>query len=186
MVAPAERIQALWNKLWTSAGLLDIKPAGLGARDTFRTEVCYPLYGHELDEETTPIEAGLAFFVALDKGDFMGRHVLAEQKNAGPTKKLIAFKMTARCAPPRAELSNLVFRPGAPQNRRKSPAEPKAPRWASASAWATSPRTRPAPTTPSRLKSAASPRLRSSSPSLFIANPSCFSLSAHYEQANSQ
>ena len=49
-----------------------MKPCGLGARDTLRTEVCYPLYGHELDEETTPIEAGLGFFVALDKGELSG------------------------------------------------------------------------------------------------------------------
>jgi aminomethyltransferase len=54
--------------------------AGLGARDTLRTEACYPLYGHELDEQTTPIEAGLGFFVAFDKPDFVGREVLANQK----------------------------------------------------------------------------------------------------------
>ena len=73
----------------------------MGARDTLRTEVCYPLYGHELDENTTPIEAGLAFFVALGKGEFVGRQVLAEQKANGPRKKLVAFKMTGKSAPPR-------------------------------------------------------------------------------------
>jgi aminomethyltransferase len=73
----------------------------LGARDTLRTEVCYPLYGHELDEETTPIEAGLGFFVALDKGEFTGRARLVEQKTGGVQKKLVAFKMTDRSAPPR-------------------------------------------------------------------------------------
>ena len=78
-----------------------LKPAGLGARDTLRTEVCYPLYGHELDENTTPIEAGVGFFVALDKGEFIGRSVLAEQKAKGTAKKLVAFKMTDRSAPPR-------------------------------------------------------------------------------------
>ena len=78
-----------------------MKPAGLGARDTLRTEVCYPLYGHELDENTTPIEAGVGFFVALDKGEFIGRAVLAEQKAKGPPKRLVAFKMTERSAPPR-------------------------------------------------------------------------------------
>ena len=78
-----------------------MKPAGLGARDTLRTEVCYPLYGHELDEETTPIEAGVGFFVALDKGEFNGRAVLAEQKANGAQKKLVAFKMTDKSAPPR-------------------------------------------------------------------------------------
>jgi aminomethyltransferase len=66
-----------------------------------RTEVCYPLYGHELNETTTPIEAGLGFFVALDKGDFLGHSVLAEQKAKGTARKLVAFRMTERSAPPR-------------------------------------------------------------------------------------
>jgi aminomethyltransferase len=78
-----------------------LKPAGLGARDTLRTEVCYPLYGHELDEVTTPIEAGLSFFVALDKGEFVGRPTLAAQKEKGVTRKLVAFRMTGKSAPPR-------------------------------------------------------------------------------------
>src|SRR5690606_4003296 len=78
-----------------------VKPAGLGARDTLRTEVCYPLYGHELNEDTTPIEAGVGFFVSLDKGEFIGRAVLAEQKANGVKKKCVAFKMTEKSAPPR-------------------------------------------------------------------------------------
>jgi aminomethyltransferase len=63
----------------------------------------YPLYGHELDENTTPIEAGLGFFVALDKGDFCGRSVLLEQKEKGAARKCIAFKMTGKSAPPRPQ-----------------------------------------------------------------------------------
>jgi len=78
-----------------------LKPAGLGARDTLRTEMCYPLYGHELDENTTPIEAGLGFFVALDKGEFAGGTVLAQQKVKGVGKKLVAFTMSERGALPR-------------------------------------------------------------------------------------
>jgi aminomethyltransferase len=78
-----------------------LKPAGLGARDTLRTEVCYPLYGHELNEETTPIEAGVGFFVALDKGEFNGYSVLADQKANGVKQKCVAFKMTDKSAPPR-------------------------------------------------------------------------------------
>src|SRR3954465_14722216 len=78
-----------------------LRAAGLGARDTLRTEVCYPLYGHELDENTSPIEAGLGFFVALDKGEFVGREALAEQKANGPKKRCVAFKMTDKSAPPR-------------------------------------------------------------------------------------
>jgi len=101
VVAPADRIAAIWNELLAAGQPQGLKPAGLGARDTLRTEVCYPLYGHELDENTTPIEAGVGFFVALDKGEFNGRAVLAEQKAKGPAKKLVAFKMTGHSAPPR-------------------------------------------------------------------------------------
>ncbi len=101
VVAPANRIEAIWNELLSAGQPHGLKPAGLGARDTLRTEVCYPLYGHELDENTTPIEAGVGFFVALDKGEFNGRAVLAEQKAKGPARKLVAFKMTGHSAPPR-------------------------------------------------------------------------------------
>jgi len=101
VIAPAEKIEAVWNCLLTAGRPFGLKPAGLGARDTLRTEVCYPLYGHELDEDTTPIEAGVGFFVALDKGEFTGRAVLAEQKAGGVKKKLAAFKMTEKSAPPR-------------------------------------------------------------------------------------
>ncbi len=101
--APASVIEAVWNHLLQTGQPHGLKPAGLGARDTLRTEVCYPLYGHELDEQTTPIEAGVGFFVALDKGDFIGCSVLADQKAKGTGKKLVAFKMTDKCAPPRPE-----------------------------------------------------------------------------------
>jgi aminomethyltransferase len=101
VVAPAQIIEAIWNQLLAAGKPCGLKPAGLGARDTLRTEVCYPLYGHELDEHTTPIEAGLGFFVALDKGEFIGRAVLAEQKAKGPSKKLAAVRMTDKSAPPR-------------------------------------------------------------------------------------
>jgi aminomethyltransferase len=101
IIGSDESIQHLWAKFLTIGQPFGLKPAGLGARDTLRTEVCYPLYGHELDEETTPIEAGVGFFVSLDKGDFIGRKVLAEQKATGTKKKLVAFKMTDKSAPPR-------------------------------------------------------------------------------------
>jgi aminomethyltransferase len=94
-------IQHIWDKVLELGKPFGVKPAGLGARDTLRTEACYPLYGHELDENTTPIEAGVGFFVALDKGDFIGRSVLAEQKANGTKKKLVVFKMTDKSAPPR-------------------------------------------------------------------------------------
>ena len=101
ILGPDSAIQHLWDKILAVGASIGIKPCGLGARDTLRTEVCYPLYGHELDEQTTPIEAGLGFFVALDKGEFTGRAVLADQKANGVKKKLVAFKMTDKSAPPR-------------------------------------------------------------------------------------
>ena len=101
ILGPDSVVQHLWDKFLAAGASFGIKPCGLGARDTLRTEVCYPLYGHELDEQTTPIEAGVGFFVALDKGEFTGRSVLAEQKANGVKKKLVAFKMTDKSAPPR-------------------------------------------------------------------------------------
>ncbi len=101
IVGSDEAIRHVWSALLAAGQPFGIKPCGLGARDTLRTEVCYPLYGHELDEQTTPIEAGLGFFVALDEGEFNGRSVLAEQKAKGVKKKLVAFKMTGKSAPPR-------------------------------------------------------------------------------------
>ncbi len=101
IIAPAESIEAVWTRSLAVGHQGCLQPAGLGARDTLRTEVCYPLYGHELDENTTPIEAGVGFFVSLDKGDFVGRGVLADQKATGTQKKLAAFRMTEKSAPPR-------------------------------------------------------------------------------------
>jgi aminomethyltransferase len=100
-IAPAAVIEAVWNKILAVGHAHCLQPAGLGARDTLRTEVCYPLYGHELDEQTTPIEAGVGSFVALDKGEFIGRAVLAGQKANGVTKKCVAFKMGEKAPPPR-------------------------------------------------------------------------------------
>jgi len=101
IVGEDEAILHVWDRMLVAGRPFGIKPCGLGARDTLRTEVCYPLYGHELDEETTPIDAGLGFFVALNKGEFKGRAVLAWQKENGAKKKLVAFKMTGKSAPPR-------------------------------------------------------------------------------------
>ena len=101
LVTKAEKIEAIWDKALALGHTFCLQPCGLGARDTLRTEMCYPLYGHELDENTSPIEAGVGFFVSLEKGEFVGRSVLAEQKANGPAKKLVAFKMTGKSAPPR-------------------------------------------------------------------------------------
>lgn len=101
LVAPAAVMTRLWQRALEAGSAVGLKPAGLGARDTLRTEMCYPLYGHELDEQTTPLEAGLGYFVALDKGDFIGRTALVTQKAQGLTRRCVPFKMTERSAPPR-------------------------------------------------------------------------------------
>jgi glycine cleavage system T protein (aminomethyltransferase) len=101
IVGGDETIQHVWNEILEIGASFGIKPCGLGARDTLRTEVCYPLYGNDLNENTTPIEAGVGFFVSLEKGEFIGREILAKQKANGVSKKLAAFKMTDKCAPPR-------------------------------------------------------------------------------------
>ena len=101
IVGSDEAIAQLWDMVLAKGQAFGVKPCGLGARDTLRTEVCYPLYGHELNEDTTPIEAGVGFFVALDKGEFIGRSVLAEQKASGVKRKCVAFKMAEKSAPPR-------------------------------------------------------------------------------------
>ncbi len=69
------------------------KPCGLGARDTLRLEAKMALYGNDIDQTTTPIEADLGWIVKLDKGDFAGRDVLAREKEEGPRRKLVGFEM---------------------------------------------------------------------------------------------
>jgi|TARA_B110000908_G_scaffold172784_1_gene243247 aminomethyltransferase len=79
------------------------KPCGLGARDSLRLEVCYPLNGSDLSPTRTPLQAGLGFFCALDKeGGFIGSDALIKQKEEGLKERLIALKYTGRGAPPRA------------------------------------------------------------------------------------
>jgi aminomethyltransferase len=65
----------------------------LGARDTLRLEKAYPLYGHELDDSTTPLEAGLAWVTKLAKPQFIGREALIRQKSAGVTRKLVGLEL---------------------------------------------------------------------------------------------
>ncbi|MFL6292125.1 MAG: glycine cleavage system aminomethyltransferase GcvT [Thermoanaerobaculia bacterium] len=90
-VAP-EDAPAIWRRLLEAGAL----PAGLGARDTLRLEASMALYGHEIDESTTPFEAGLAWVVKMNKGDFQGRAALAAQQAEGPRRKLIGFEVQGR------------------------------------------------------------------------------------------
>jgi aminomethyltransferase len=103
VIASNDTIPVIWDMLLAKGHVGCLQPAGLGARDTLRTEMCYPLYGHELTTETTPMEAGLGFFLDLEKGDFMGRAALLAQKEKGIQRRCVAFQMTGRSAPPRPD-----------------------------------------------------------------------------------
>lgn len=87
---------ALWRALLAAGEPFGIAPAGLGARDTLRLEARLSLYGNDIDETTNPIEAGLAWTVKLEKGDFVGRAAIAKVKEGGPPRKLVGFEMTGR------------------------------------------------------------------------------------------
>jgi aminomethyltransferase len=84
--------------LWDAVLQRGIVPCGLGARDTLRLEVCYPLHGNDISPERTPIEAGLGWACALEK-DFTGVDVLRRQKEDGPGEKLVAFVMEEKAIP---------------------------------------------------------------------------------------
>ena len=93
--SPSEA-EGVWNGLLDAGKPDGLIPAGLGARNTLRLEAAYPLYGHELDEETTLLEAGLGWIAKLDKGEFIGRAALAGQKQHGVRKKLVGVEMNDR------------------------------------------------------------------------------------------
>lgn len=94
-VAP-DRAEALWRRLIEAGSGAGLVPAGLGARDTLRLEAKMCLYGNDMDETTTLVEAGLGWIVALGKGEFNGRGVLEEQKKNGPPRRLVGFEVTGR------------------------------------------------------------------------------------------
>jgi glycine cleavage system T protein (aminomethyltransferase) len=93
--------EEFWNTVLDKGKDLGIKPCGLGARDTLRLEMCYPLNGSDLSPQRNPIEAGLGFFVDLTKPNFIGRDVLVKIKENGPRQKLVPFKMKEKGPPPR-------------------------------------------------------------------------------------
>lgn len=89
--ADAEKV---WHALMTAGADDGLMPIGLGARDTLRLEMKYALYGHELSERITPLEAGLGWITKLDKGDFIGGAALRQQKEAGVPRTLVALRIT--------------------------------------------------------------------------------------------
>jgi aminomethyltransferase len=88
-----EHSEKLWNEILAAGKSYGLIPCGLGARNTLRLEAGMCLYGHEIDETTTPLEAGLAWICKLGKGPFLGSEVIAAQKHAGIKRKLSGFEM---------------------------------------------------------------------------------------------
>ena len=94
LMCPAEDTAALWDAVLARGAV----PCGLGARDTLRLEVCYPLHGNDITTETDPVSAGLGWVCALDK-EFTGVAVLRRIKEEGPARRLAAFVMEERAIP---------------------------------------------------------------------------------------
>ncbi|AHV99296.1 glycine cleavage system aminomethyltransferase GcvT [Paenibacillus sabinae] len=99
LYAPVDAAAALWNGLLEAGSAHGLMPAGLGARDTLRFEAKLPLYGQELSQDISPLEAGLGFFVKLDKADFIGREALLAQKEQGVPRRLVGIEMIDRGIP---------------------------------------------------------------------------------------
>jgi aminomethyltransferase len=94
LFCPPDRAAHLWDALVEAGRPEQLVPCGLGARDSLRLEMAYRLYGSDMDDGTTPLEAGLSWVVKLDKGEFVGRDALVRQKEQGLARKLVGFVMT--------------------------------------------------------------------------------------------
>jgi aminomethyltransferase len=99
LFVPEGVARPLWRELRERGEPLGLRPCGLGARDTLRLEMGYPLHGNDISTERTPLEAGLSWAVALDKGDFRGRDAVVRQKEAGVPARLRALRMEGRLIP---------------------------------------------------------------------------------------
>jgi aminomethyltransferase len=93
-----EDAEKVWNKVFEAGKDYGIQPIGLGARDTLRLEMGYCLYGNDIDDTTSPLEAGLGWITKFDK-DFIDNEFLAKQKEAGVTRKLVAFELVEKGIP---------------------------------------------------------------------------------------
>ena len=95
-----EKVSEVFRSLMEQGRLYGIQPIGLGARDTLRIEMGYPLYGNEIDNNPTPLDAGLGWVIKFDKGEFLGRGSLLKQKEQGsPRRKLVGLKLLTRGVP---------------------------------------------------------------------------------------
>jgi aminomethyltransferase len=93
-----EDAEAIWDAIMQAGMSVDAKPAGLAARDTLRLEMGFCLYGNDINDETSPIEAGLSWITKFSK-DFVNSATLKAQKENGPSKRLVAFELTDRGIP---------------------------------------------------------------------------------------
>lgn len=91
--APASQAVHIWKQLMEAGSPLGLIPCGLGARDTLRTEMKFPLYGHEIDANTNPLEAGLGWVVKLDKASFCGKEALQKTKTDGIQRSLVGLRI---------------------------------------------------------------------------------------------
>lgn len=91
---PVASAVSVWTSLYELAGKHGVVPVGLGARDTLRLEACYLLYGNDMNDGVSPLEAGISWATKIDKGDFIGRSALVAQKSSGVKRRMIAFKMS--------------------------------------------------------------------------------------------
>jgi len=99
LIAPNEILVQLWDALEADARELGGMPAGLGSRDTLRTEMGYPLHGQDISPSITPVEAGLSWAIGWDKPDFAGRTALLAQRESGPLRRLRAIRAQQRAIP---------------------------------------------------------------------------------------
>ncbi|ANY05192.1 glycine cleavage system aminomethyltransferase GcvT [Pseudonocardia sp. HH130630-07] len=113
VVLDAAAAPAMWDALLDAVRGVGGVPCGLAARDTLRTEMGYPLHGHELSEEISPVQAGSAWAVGWDKPSFWGREALTAERAAGPARRLRALRATGRGVP-RAGMTVLDGPDGAP------------------------------------------------------------------------
>ncbi|HMW38929.1 MAG: glycine cleavage system aminomethyltransferase GcvT [Saprospiraceae bacterium] len=97
--AENQHIPAIWDAVLSVGAKDGLQPIGLGARDTLRLEMGFCLYGNDIDDTTSPLEAGLGWITKIDKGDFNGKEWLLRQKKHGLQRKLVAFVMEDRRVP---------------------------------------------------------------------------------------
>ena len=99
LYVPTTQVRRVWDRLMQAGEEFGLKPAGLAARDLLRLDMGYLLYGNDLTEATTPIEANAKWVVSFDKGAFIGEPVLRQQVREGPSRRLVAFELLEKAVP---------------------------------------------------------------------------------------